>query len=598
MEELAATIPGSSAYIKSADILKDRPVFEKLCKILGLDRRSVEGKIRRRGDAFTTIKYRLTPMEEAAVEELNSAHAGVAPQPVRYYPKKSLAGPLLGFVSTDGSGIGGLEYKYEELLRGREIWIDAEKDAKSDHLIADAPDAQNARGHSLILTLDQHIQHIAEDELEKGVAKTQAKGGFVVIMRPSTGEILAMAQSPQMNPNDFGAAKPVDRNPRMVTQVFEPGSTLKSIFMAVLLDNRAAKPSESVYCEDGEWRAHGRTIHDHVPHEMLTLAEVLKVSSNIGVAKLSERMNKDTFYEGYLGFGLGQATGVELGGESRGILAPPKRWSKVTPLTIAYGQGVSVTALQLTSAMSTLANNGLRMRPYLVKEVLAASGNVVERTEPEKVGQAVSGETARIVMKWMVDVVHDEDGTGTLADGSGYTIAGKTGTAWKPDLVNGGYNRRKVIASFMGAAPASAPEIAMLVTIDEPSKGSRYGGMVAAPVFREITRRVLTHLNVPPERKVEVASKQGRKKSLKRTGSKGRSDIEVADAKAIGKMPNLKGLTIRQALRKLEKTGVSIRLDLVGSGFAVRQEPKAGTVLAQGAGCRLEFESPLASRRP
>lgn len=491
--------------------------------------------------------------------------------------------------ASTATGWGGLEHKYNGLLKGKPVWIYAERDARAAHLIAEAPDAAQARGKSLVLTLDQTIQHIVEDELERAVDKSQAKGGFAVFIDPATGEILAMAQVPRLNPNNFGASPVEQRKVTNITDVFEPGSTMKPIFMSVLLEEGGAKTNEKVFCENGEWKVHGRVIHDHVPHATLSLADIIKLSSNIGVAKLSQKLTKKALYEGYRRFGFGLVTGIEMGGESRGIMHEPSRWSLVTPMTIAYGQGISVTALQLTAAIGALANDGMLMRPYIVGAVLDENGNEIERTEPEELGRAIAPATANLMMDWMEQVVHGEGGTGASAGGAGYTVAGKTGTAWKVDQVNGGYDRRKVVASFAGAAPAKSPRIVGLVAIDEPTKGSRYGGVIAAPVFREIARRTLSHLNVPPDRPVEVAKKRPGKRKVKRTASVKATPLGRGEVTA-GKMPDLRGLTMREALTRLERTGVSIRLDVRGSGFAATQRPRAGAALGEGALCTVEFQ--------
>jgi cell division protein FtsI (penicillin-binding protein 3) len=592
-ERLASSIPGSSAFVTGSKVLEDKAAFRRLCKALSLDPRKTEEKIAGRGSNFTTIKRRLTPSEEATVKAIDSPWAGVLPEPMRFYPKKSLAGALLGFTGTDGQGLEGLENRYEDLLGAEPVIIEAERDARAQALMARAPSAATARGKSLRLTLDVWVQHAVEEELEKAVEKYGAKGGIAVAMDPSTGAVMALAQAPPFNPNDPATARPENRKNRAVVDVYEPGSTFKALFMGLLLDLKKTSPGETVYCEQGSWTVAGRTIHDHEREGTLTVPEGLKVSSNIGVAKLSQRLSDAEFYEGLRRYGIGQTTGVDLPGESRGLLPAPERWSKITPMTISYGQGVSVTALQLTAAIAAIANGGMRMKPYVVEAVLDENGREIQRTEPAQMGRAISAAAASTLREWMIGVVHDKKGTGTGASACGYTVAGKTGTAWKVNPLTGGYDTRRIWASFVGFAPAHAPRIALLVAVDEPSKGSLYGGTVAAPAFAEICRRVLPYLGVAPDRDpvAEDEPKPVRAPVAKKAPAKGKkSEVEGApEPMAAGLMPDLQGVTMREALLRLERTGVGVSARLEGSGFAAEQVPPPGTPLAAGTVCRVFF---------
>ncbi len=591
-ERLASSIPGASAYVNAKRAVEDKERFRAFCRALSLDPRETEARLAKRNFAFTTVKRKLSPAEEAAVREMNLPGTGVVPEPQRYYPKKALAGQVLGFTGADGEGLEGIEHLHEKTLGAKPLYVQAERDGsrQREELLARAPDIAAARGKSLVLTLDVWIQHAVEEELARAITEYGAKGGLAVVMDPATGAVLAMAQSPAFNPNDIASARPENRKNRNVVDIYEPGSTLKALFLSVLLDKEKARPGETVFCEQGNWRVHGRTIHDHERYGTLSIGEILKVSSNIGVAKLSQRLTPSEFYEGLLAFGLGQPTGIDLPGESRGLMLPPERWSGITGMTMAYGHGVSVTTLQLVSAVSALANGGVRMAPYIVEAVLDERGEEIERHTPAPLGRAVSERVAAKIRDFMIDVVHDKEGTGTGAGKSGYTVAGKTGTAWKPNPVTGGYDTSRIWASFVGFAPAKAPRIVALVALDEPSKGSRYGGVVAAPAFGEICGRVLPYLGVPPDR--EPVAKEEPKKPVKQSakgkGTKAPPEEEKRLAEA-GVMPDLEGMTMREALLRLERTGVSVTAELEGSGFAARQSPAPGSVLAPGAVCRVTF---------
>lgn len=611
MEELAASDSSSSAYVTGQKILNDPEEFARIAKALALDRNEAAALVRKRGDAFTTIKRRLTPAEEEAAKAIakNSKFFGVAPQPARFYPNKALGGQILGYVGQDGEGLGGLEYKYDELLRGNPVWLMAEKDAKADQLISEAPDLAEGRGKSLVLTIDQNIQHIVEEELEAAVEERGAKAGYSMVLDPATGEILALAQVPRINPNDYLASKAEDRKIKTISDVFEPGSTMKPVFIAMGLEAGAIKPFDTVYCEGGKWKTWGgKVIHDHSPHGLMGLPEIIKVSSNIGVAKLSQRFPNKSFNEMQKKFGFGRETGIDLRGESKGLLPDPSTWAKITPMTMAYGQGIAVTMVQMSNAFAALANHGVMMRPHLVKAVLDQHGNEIERTEPKELSRPVSPQVADMVLQWMKAVVMEKGGTANAADGSGYTAAGKTGTAQKPG--KGGYSDNKVVGSFFGIAPADSPRVVVAVAIDEPTKGSRFGGVVAAPVFKNVTRRVLNYMAVVPDRPVQVAEKEKKdeakakkkeeeaKKLAAREKEKeaAETDEEAMLAEAAAQafmMPDLTGLTMREAVKRLEQTGFKMSLDLRGSGYVARQEPPPGSTLQDGLVCIVTFDSTL-----
>ncbi len=577
--ELARSLPGWSVFADPSVLLRDPKGLERLCGVLGLAPGTVRDRLRRGGRRFAWIKRGISPDEEKALRTLDLPGVGIVPEPQRYYPKRSLAGQVLGFVGVDGRGLGGIEHRFDGLLRGRPRRVVAFQDARRRLLLPDAPDPDASRGGSLVLTLDETIQHIAEEELSRAVERTRAKGGVAVVLDPATGEILALAQVPAFNPNAFRRSREQDRKPRAAVDVFEPGSTLKAVFLGILMDRGLVRPDDRVFCENGRWRVHGRTIHDHKPHGWLTVAEVLQVSSNIGVAKLSERIDPVELYRGLRAFGFGQRTGVELPGESAGLLPDPARWSLMTPKTLAYGQGIGATALQVAAAFAALANRGLRMELRLVREIRDASGRVVERFEPRPAGRAVSARTAR-VLTGLLERVPTPEGTAPAAAVPGYRVAGKTGTAWKVDPDRGGYDRRRVVASFVGYVPAGRPRVVILVAVDEPRQGPRYGGVVAGPAFREIARRVLAYLRVPPD--AEPARPRAVVHAPRR----------APRADPPGTMPDLRGLSMRDALRRLEAAAPGLEIKLLGTGWAAEQSPPAGTPLRPGTVCSVVFRPP------
>ncbi len=578
--ELAKSITAASVFADPSCLLGDTASLKRLCGALGLDLREVKETLRRGGSRFAWIKRKVTPREEEAVRALAIAGVGLVSEPHRTYPKKTLGGQVLGFVGVDGRGLGGLEYRFDSVLRGESVVVEAERDARGCLMLPRTPDIAKGQGNSLHLTLDEAVQHIAEEELGRAVEESGSRGGLALVLDPATGEVLALAQAPPFNPNTIEESRAEDRKLKAVVDVYEPGSTLKALFVGLLLDRRLARPGDIVFCENGEWRVHGHTIHDHLPHGWLSVADILKVSSNIGVAKLSERLTPDAFYAGLSRFGLGSPTGVELPGESGGILPPVRSWSKMSPKTIAYGQGVSTTALQVASAISAIANGGIRMKPRLVRAVVDETGREVERFDPEPADTALGRESAATLVRLMERVVAEDEGTAAKAAIPGYTVAGKTGTSWKPDPDGRGYLRDKVVASFAGFVPSRAPRISILVALDEPSRGSRYGGMIAAPAFREMAARILTYLQVPPEAEAVAGS------AAVAPVRPQRAQEEVAG----GHMPDLRGLTMREVLRRIEAVGVGLRLTLTGTGLASGQDPAPGTAMRANQSCRVEFQ--------
>jgi len=334
--ELAKSIPGASVFADPSCLLGSREELGKLCRALDLKDAEVRDALKQGGARFAWLKRRVTPGEEAKVRALGIPGVGIAREPQRTYPKKALAGQVLGFVGIDGRGLGGLEYRFDALLTGTPQVVQAERDARGCLLLPAVPEANQGRGMSLSLTLDETIQHIAEEELAAAVEESAARGAVAMVIDPASGEILALAQTPAFNPNTVSSSRSEERKIKAVVDVYEPGSTLKALFLGILLDQGLAGPRDLVFCENGSWTVHRRTIHDHEPYGWLSVADVLKVSSNIGVAKLSEKIAPEAFYEGLLRFGLGAPTSVELAGESGGILPQPRDWSKRTPKTMAY----------------------------------------------------------------------------------------------------------------------------------------------------------------------------------------------------------------------------------------------------------------------
>jgi len=500
--ELAVSIEGTSiaAYL---DQIKDPSSTAKtLARILHVDRKKLLKRFQAR-QGFIWIKRQATPKEVNAIKSLNLQGIGFIPEFNRFYPNKELAAQVIGFTGVDGNGLEGIEYFYDQALSGTDKKIVVLKDALGRG-IADNQELEDLgyksfnSGSNIILSLDSNIQYITQTALEAAVRQFTARSGMAIVMDPRTGALLAMSHYPSFNPNAF---KQYPRNlwrNRALTDPFEPGSTMKIFSTAAALSSGICSPNTIFFCENGNYKIGSNTIHDTHPRGWLSLQQIVKYSSNIGITKAIEMVGSETLYATLKKFGFGEKTGLDCPGETTGTLTPSDRWTRIDTSAISFGQGVSTSAVQLVSAAAAIANDGMRMKPYIVQAVTNKHGRVLEQTEPQIIEHAVSPQVASIVKRIMQTVV-TEGGTGTSASLKGYSVCGKTGTAQKTDD-SGKYARDKFTASFLGFAPAENPVIVVLVVIDEPN-GEHYGGTVAAPAFQKIAHETLLYLNIPPKEK-------------------------------------------------------------------------------------------------
>ncbi len=417
---------------------------------------------------------------------------------VREYPKGVLGAHVLGFANRQGVGSAGVEQTFDSRLQGSTGLRVSLTDARRREIYSRRTvDIDPQPGADLYLTIDQQIQHFTEQALDELNAAYEPEGAWAIVQNVRTGEILAMASLPTYNPNRYGIAPAEWRRNRALRFGFEPGSTMKAVLLAAALDDGTVSPLDRFDCEDGAWYYGGSPLHDSHPEGILSVADILKKSSNIGAAKIALRMGNQRVYETLRAFGFGQQTGIDLPGEEAGIVWPVRRWSKISVTRLAMGHEVLVTALQMISAFSTIANDGVRLRPLIVSKVVDANGFTVEEARPEPLGRPIRPETARLMRRLLARVTQP-GGTGTQAALRGYLVAGKTGTAQKPDLENGGYHADQYFASFVGFLPVENPAISIIVVADNP-RGAHYGGTVCAPFFRQIADRTARYLRIPPE---------------------------------------------------------------------------------------------------
>ncbi len=426
---------------------------------------------------------------------------------VRKYPNGALAAHVLGFVGRNGDtnsmnfgqlmGFDGIERTFNEKLAGTQGWRVTETDRRQNEVVAlRDQDVPAKDGYNVVLTIDSVIQNVLERALTKGMEDHSPANITGIVLRPRTGEILGMASLPDFDPNRVPSDAALRRN-RLISDVCEPGSTFKIVPVAGALNDRKVKLTDVFDCENGAFRFAGRVLHDHERYGNLSVERIITKSSNIGSAKIGILLGEERLYEYMCDFGFGMPTGIQLPAESRGILHPVKKWSKVTIAQIPMGHGIAVTRLQMALAMAAIANEGWLMRPMLVNRLEDSAGNVVTQYQPQRVRQAVSAAAAEQMVKALKTVVSTE-GTAAKAALTNYTVAGKTGTAQKTVEGVRGYVAGKYIASFIGFFPADHPEVLISIVLDEPKKGY-YGGAVAAPIFREVAQAVASYLHVEPD---------------------------------------------------------------------------------------------------
>jgi cell division protein FtsI (penicillin-binding protein 3) len=435
----------------------------------------------------------------SALRALQPRGIGFVTESQRVYPKQGLAGQVIGFVGTDDTGLEGIEYAYDSALAGHRVRVKLDHDARG-RPVSLRPDTfpELPRGYDVVLTIDERIQFFAERELRAQVAKLGARGGIVVAMDPRTGEILALASGSAFNPNNFRGYPPDAWRERAVTDSFEPGSTLKAVLAAAILEERLVRPDDMFFGEHGSIQVAGVNIRDHEKFGWLTFREVLEKSSNVGAIKLGQRLGRERMHAYLQRFGFGEKTGIDLPGEAPGLLRPPQQWSEVSLASLSIGQEMAATPIQLVTAISAIANGGMLVRPRVVKHMLKGA-EIVPAGPPTQGRRILSESAARQVTTMLQGAVAWGTGKGAAVDG--YPVAGKTGTAQKYDASLGRYSSDKVVASFVGYLPADQPKVAIFVSLDEPRGEGGWGGVAAAPVFSAIAQQSMRYLRVPPQTK-------------------------------------------------------------------------------------------------
>jgi cell division protein FtsI (penicillin-binding protein 3) len=492
---LAASIPAPSIFAAPREVRQPGATAQKIVSIFpSLSRSRLEQQLTSKA-SFVWLARQVSPEKVSALEALKLPGIHIMKETRRIYPRGVMAGSTIGYAGVDEQGLGGLERQYDDVLAAQPLRTNGTRDARGRTVSFDqAAHAGPPRGADLHLTLDMRLQHIAEKELARQAEAIGARSGLVILMDPYTGGILTLASYPFFNPNDYRNKEQRSwRRNRAITDPVEPGSTFKVVAAAAALEEKTVNLDEVFFCEKGRTIRNNRVLRDHKPFEFLTFPEVMENSSNICMAKVNERIGSEQFYEYIRRFGFGEKSLIDLPAEHPGGIRHPEDWSALSHDSLTIGQEIIVTPVQLVTAFSVIANGGWLLRPRLVDRIV--KGDLEQTFKPERRRRILSQQTTNRLTSILVGVV--ERGTGTQAALDGYLVAGKSGTAQKAE--NGRYSHSKVMASFIGYAPAEAPRFVMLVMFDEPKK-KRWGGSAAAPVFRRIAAQALHHLQVPPGR--------------------------------------------------------------------------------------------------
>ena len=540
--ELAMSINVDSVFAVPSEMPKPASTISLIARITKQDPHELLAKCEA-AKSFCWLARKPDPEISARIRSLNLRGVYFQKESKRYYPKNELAAQVLGYVGMDDAGLSGIEREYEDQLHGRAGQMLISVDARKQWF--GSVEKQPEPGQNIVLTVDEKIQYIAERELETAMQQTHAIAGTVVVENPHTGEILALANRPTFNPNLSREITPEKLKNHAVSDVYEPGSTFKLVTISSALEEKLTNPNELFDCQMGSIVYNGMRIRDSRPHGLLTVSDVLAVSSDVGSIKIGLRLGEDRFYKYIRAFGFGQQTGIEVPGETRGLSKPPSRWSKVSIAAITIGQEIGITPLQLVGMVSTMANDGV----YVAPRIVAASTQ--PKSTPQTIAfhpvnehRVISAYTAAEMRQMMQGVVISPHGTGRRARLIGYSSAGKTGTGQKVDPATHAYSRTKYVASFAGFAPINNPAVTIAVVLDSPV-GLHQGGQVSAPVFNRIAQQVLEYLHAPHDlelpanRQVLLAREKASDKDLEE-GSPDHpgEELDVADAPAADTLPS------------------------------------------------------------
>jgi cell division protein FtsI (penicillin-binding protein 3) len=592
---LATSVDADSIYAVPSEVGDRAGTAAKLCHALGdctpRERQALSDRLEQ-PRAFVFVRRQVDPDQARRVAALNLDGVGFIKEPKRFYPNKELAAHLLGWVGLDNTGLSGVEYAYDPQIRGRKGTILIQTDARR-HAFSRF-ERPPTSGSSVELTIDEYLQHVAERELHAGVVENRAVGGSAIILNPHTGEILAMANEPTFNPNAFREFDDSARRNRAVQDLYEPGSTFKVVTVSAALEEKVMTPNTMIDTHPGRIKVGpGRVVRENENHDygVLPLRDVIVKSSNVGAIKIGFRVGTERLSRYVGAFGFGRPVSPDFPGESPGIVWSPTKWTEGALASVSMGYQVGVTPLQMVTAVGSVANGGELIEPRIIRAVYHDNRRFAVR--PKVARRTISPDTAAELTTIMEGVVANDHGTAKTARIPGYTIAGKTGTATK--LVNGHYSHTEFNASFVGFLPSGNPAAVIVVVIESPHGPNRYfGGTVAAPIFKRIAEATTRYLgvgpNLNPAPAVVVARDELGGVASSASDAAGRTEPATVAlvADTAGTMPDVRGMSAREALRTLVKLGTNARLS--GDGVVMSQAPEPGEPLAPGVLCYLVLD--------
>ena len=573
---LAYSVDAASVYAVPTEIEDPKAVVDALCGVFGDCTREVRADLVERlsrRKPFAYVRRQITPDQVKRIADLQLEGIGFIKENRRFYPNKSLAAPVLGYVGLDSSGLGGIESAYDSLIKGKPGTVLVQTDAKR-HAFSRI-EKPPTEGASLELTLDEYVQHVAERELQAGVEWAGAEGGAAIVMDPWTGEILAMANYPTFNPNVYGEFKEEQRRNRAIQDLYEPGSTFKIVTASAALQEKVFTPESPIDTNPGYIRFGSRVVDEDKHHNygLQTLKGVIVHSSNVGAIKIGLKVGATRMSDYVKRFGFGRSESPDFKGESPGLVTPASRLTDSALASVSMGYQVAVTPLQMVTAASVVANGGELLVPRIVRAVIRGQNR---QAVPKKVvARAITPEIAAEMTDIMEAVV--TDGTGKLSQIAGYTIAGKTGTAQKVEDRH--YSTRDYNVSFVGFVPSRKPVFAIVVVVDSPHKVPPYGGSVSAPIFKRIAEQALRYYGIGPTINPEPPILVARHEELHEQPTSGPAEppaiVTMTGSNNTSTFPDLTGLSAREALKTLSRLGVTARLH--GTGLVANQQPPPGS---------------------
>jgi cell division protein FtsI (penicillin-binding protein 3) len=568
LEELAVSLDTDSIGARPAKINDLPTTSARLASALQEDARLLLERLRAAKSSYVWVARKVSPDKANAVRALNLEGVDLTNEPKRFYPHSELACHILGFAGIDANGLEGLEKRYDSELRGSARTTAGMKDALGRVIHLQPKDyAAIPEGENLVLTIDKNLQYQVEKILAAAVAKYKAVSGQAVVMASASGEILAMASAPAFDPNNFSQYPRDFYRNRVVSDVFEPGSTFKIFVAAAALNQGRIPLKQTFFCENGQWQIAGRLIRDTHSYGDLTMSEIIKYSSNIGAAKLGQMVGAEDLHKTVRAFGFGQPVGVDLPAESSGILRKLTPNRPVDLANFCFGQGVAVTGIQLITAVNAVANGGIMLKPHLLKAVMDSNARLLKEIAPEQITRTMEAETAAILTD-MLTTVTQPGGTAAQVKVGNIRIAGKTGTAQK--AIAGGYSSDDYIASFVGFLPAENPQLTIMVQIDSP-RGNHFGSVVTGPAWVAIAKAGLQAIGyMEPQ---SAGLKPGQRQAAAPYVAP-----DPGPQLAMGLMPDLRGFSLRQALELAGRQGVEISAS--GFGRVSGQQPVAGEALS------------------